>query len=94
MNPASSSKTNSFADFLLLASNTFGPVTITCCFFRAAYCHRAISPPREDHHLLTIAHSITLAVATLSLVQIFEQDRQPLIAASIVLCRRGESVSR
>jgi len=52
MNPASSTRTNSFADFLLLGVKAlvagydhllflFGPAIVT-----------PISPPREDHHLL------------------------------------------
>jgi hydrogenase/urease accessory protein HupE len=83
--PAGNRQINSFADFLVLGVKhiwtgydhllfLFGLLIVTRNFISAL---KIIT-------CFTIAHSLTLAVATLSLVQISSRIVEPLIAASIV----------
>jgi len=85
MNPASSSKTNSFADFLLLGvKHIWTGYDHLLFLFGLLIVTRNFASSLKIITCFTIAHSITLAVATLSLVQISSRIVEPLIAASIV----------
>ena len=85
LNPASSSKTNSFADFLLLGvKHIWTGYDHLLFLFGLLIVTRNFASSLKIITCFTIAHSITLAVATLSLVQISSRIVEPLIAASIV----------
>ncbi len=85
MNLASSSKTSSFADFLLLGvKHIWTGYDHLLFLFGLLIVTRNFASSLKIITCFTIAHSITLAVATLSQVQISSRIVEPLIAASIV----------
>ena len=83
--PATAAKTNSFADFLLLGvKHIWTGYDHLLFLFGLLIVTRNFVSSLKIITCFTIAHSITLAVATLSLVQISSRIVEPLIAASIV----------
>ncbi len=82
---AGNRKINSFADFLLLGvKHIWTGYDHLLFLFGLLIVTRNFVSSLKIITCFTIAHSITLAVATLSLVQISSRIVEPLIAASIV----------
>ena len=76
---------NSFADFLMMGvKHIWTGYDHLLFLFGLLIVTRNFSSSIELVTCFTIAHSITLAVATLSLVQVSSRIVEPLIAASIV----------
>src|SRR5437879_7924783 len=85
MKAASHVLSNSFADFLVMGVRHIWTGYDHLLFlFGLLIVTRNFSSSIKVITCFTIAHSITLAVATLSLVQISSRVVEPLIAASIV----------
>ena len=83
--PACKSEKNTFADFLLMGIRHIWTGYDHLLFlFGLLVVTRNFGSSVKIITCFTIAHSITLAVATLSLVQISSRIVEPLIAASIV----------
>jgi len=83
--PAGNSRKNSFADFLLMGvKHIWTGYDHLLFLFGLLIVTRNFGSAVKIITCFTIAHSITLAVATLSLVQISSRVVEPLIAVSIV----------
>ncbi len=83
--PTSPPKINSFADFFLMGvKHIWTGYDHLLFLFGLLIVTRNFASSVKIITCFTIAHSITLAVATLSLVQISSRVVEPLIAASIV----------
>ena len=83
--PVGGAKANSFADFLLMGvKHIWTGYDHLLFLFGLLIVTRNFVSSLKIITCFTIAHSITLAVATLSLVQISSRIVEPLIAASIV----------
>ena len=83
--PAVTNRSNSFTDFLLMGvKHIWTGYDHLLFLFGLLLVTRNFSSSVKIITCFTIAHSITLAVATLSLVQIPSRIVEPLIAASIV----------
>jgi hydrogenase/urease accessory protein HupE len=81
----SAPRTNSFADFLVLGvKHIWTGYDHLLFLFGLLIVTRNFSSSVKIITCFTVAHSITLAVATLSLVHISSRFVEPLIAASIV----------
>ena len=85
LKPVSHRQTNSFADFLLLGvKHIWTGYDHLLFLFGLLIVTRNFTSALKIITCFTIAHSLTLAVATLSLIQISSRIVEPLIAASIV----------
>jgi hydrogenase/urease accessory protein HupE len=83
--PSGNPSKNSFADFLLMGvKHIWTGYDHLLFLFGLLIVTRNFGSAVKIITCFTIAHSITLAVATLSLVQISSRVVEPLIAASIV----------